>query len=129
MYLSTLPNSFCLHSAYSVIFWFWHFSLFACVHRYWLWSWEKSHHALQNIYMWTKGFWSSSEIKAAIPDCWLYIPIFPLRLLWQLLDWAIKFCDYIEKHIKKHFHVEMQGHSNKEFRVPTFILVYLLLSS
>lgn len=71
-----------------------------------------------------KGFWSSSEIKATIPDCWLYMPIFRLRLLWQLLDWAIKFWGYIEKHIKKHFHVEMQGHSNKESRVPTFILVY-----
>lgn len=53
--------------------------------------------------------------------------IFPLGILWQLLDWAIKIWEYIEKHIKKYFHVEMQGHSHKESRVSTFILVFCIL--
>lgn len=50
-----------------------------------------------------KSFWSSSEIKATIPDSSLDMSISPLGFLWQLLDWAVKIWEYIEKYIKKHF--------------------------
>lgn len=63
-----------------------------------------------------KSFWSLSEIKATIPDSSLDMSISPLGFLWQLLDWAVKIWEYIEKYIKKHFHREMQGHSYKESR-------------
>lgn len=54
MDLWALLNSFWLHLVYSAVLSFWHFSPFVCFHGYFLGGWEKSHHALQNVYMWTK---------------------------------------------------------------------------